>query len=155
MFDEYGKLKNRARLEFAASNENAALSRMMVSAFISNSTDVKLDLTVAQLEEIKVAVSEAVSNAIIHGYNGDRSRTVVLNLQHFEQALVLEIEDCGVGIADIDRAMLPSFSTREDRMGLGFAFMSSFMDRVDVESEPGKGTKVRLIKKLPIEDEYL
>ena len=155
MFDEFGKLKNRARLEFAASNENAALSRMMVSAFISNSTDAKLDLTVAQLEEIKVAVSEAVSNAIIHGYSGDKTKTVVLILQHYEQALVLEIEDKGIGIADIDQAMLPSFSTREDRMGLGFAFMSSFMDRVDVESEPGKGTKVRLIKKLPIEDEYL
>jgi len=155
VLEKFGRLKNRGRLEFAAANENAALARMVVSAFITNSADEKLDLTVSQLEEIKVAVSEAVSNAIIHGYSGDRTKTVALNLWHYEEALVMEIQDKGIGIADIDQAMVPSFSTKEDRMGLGFAFMSSFMDRVEVESEPGHGTMVRLMKRLPIEDEYL
>lgn len=152
---KYGKRYNYAETKFICLPENVSLARMITGSFITNSNEKSLDLTVSQLEEIKVAVSEAVSNAIIHGYNSDNISIVTLILESYEKALIIKISDNGIGIENIEQAIQPSFSTKAERMGLGFAFMHSFMDEVIVDSQPNCGTKVTMIKKLPIKDTYL
>ena len=155
MKTNYGKRYNYVKTQFVCHSENVSLARMLTGSFITNSNEKNLDLTVSQLEEIKVAVSEAVSNAIIHGYNSDGKGMVTFTLESREKALIIGISDSGAGIDDVEQAMQPSFSTKAERMGLGFAFMHSFMDKVVVESEKGKGTEVTLIKTLPIREELL
>lgn len=155
MKTNYGKRYNYVKTQFICHSENVSLARMLTGSFITNSNEKNLDLTVSQLEEIKVAVSEAVSNAIIHGYNNDGKGMVTFTLESRERALIIRISDSGAGIEDIEQAMQPSFSTKAERMGLGFAFMHSFMDGVVVESEQGKGTDVTLIKNLPIREELI
>ncbi len=155
MNSNYGASKNYVKTQFVCHSENVGLARMLTGCFVGNSNEKNLDLTVSQLEEIKVAVSEAVSNAIIHGYNSDNKGIVTFELTSFENALVIKVSDSGVGIADIEQAVQPSFSTKKERMGLGFAFMNSFMDEVNVQSELGKGTMVTMIKKLPICEDRL
>ncbi len=134
---------NRIQLGFKSRSENVAMARLLASAIVSEH-----DLTLAELDEIKVAVSEAVSNAIIHGYQNDPERWVTMALELTGQELRITIHDDGVGIADIEEAMKPHFSQTEDRMGLGFAFMHSFMDQVTVTSALQQGTTVVLTKKL-------
>ena len=151
----YGENKNYVQTKFVCHSENVGLARMLTGCFVGNSNEKNLDLTVSQLEEIKVAVSEAVSNAIIHGYNSDNKGIVTFTLSSYENALVIEITDNGVGIENVEQAIQPSFSTKRERMGLGFAFMNSFMDEVLVDSEVGKGTTVTLVKKLPICEDKL
>ncbi|MGI5824393.1 MAG: anti-sigma F factor [Bacillota bacterium] len=153
MKSNYGKQLNYVKTQFICHSENVGLSRMLTGCFVGNSNEKNLDLTVSQLEEIKVAVSEAVSNAIIHGYNSDNKGIVTFILESYEKALIIKISDKGTGIENIEQAVQPSFSTKAERMGLGFAFMNSFMDEVIVDSEIGKGTTVTLIKKLPIKEE--
>jgi len=134
---------NYIRLEFSSLPENVALARVLIASMAA-----QLDTTLNDLEEIKVAVSEAVSNAIIHGYQNKPNGMVKIEASIKEGFLEVMVEDCGVGIEDIEQAMAPTFSTDPDRMGLGFVFMKSFMDNVDVFSTVGKGTKVILQKKL-------
>jgi len=124
------KNDNYVRLEFKSLPENVALARVLISSLVA-----QVDTTLNDLEEIKVAVSEAVSNCIIHGYKEQNNGIII-------------IEDKGIGIEDIEQAMTPAYSTNPERMGLGFVFMKSFMDEVQVESEVGQGTKVVLEKKL-------
>lgn len=155
MKTNYGKKYNYVKVQFVCHSENVSLARMLTSCFITNSNEKNLDLTVSQLEEIKVAVSEAVSNAIIHGYNSDGKSMVTFTLESREKALIVGISDSGAGIEDVEQAIQPSFSTKAERMGLGFAFMHSFMDKVIVKSEKDKGTDVTLIKNLPIREESL
>jgi stage II sporulation protein AB (anti-sigma F factor) len=132
---------NRIELQIQSKGENVALSRICIAALAS-----QLEITLNDLEEIKVAVSEAVSNAIIHGYENNPEHMVTITSLLYEDELVIEVIDAGIGIADIQQALQPAYSTDPERMGLGFVFMQSFMDQVEVESELNHGTKVTLKK---------
>jgi stage II sporulation protein AB (anti-sigma F factor) len=133
---------NRAVIEFSSRAENVAFARVAVAAFVS-----QLDFTLSDLEEIKVAVSEAVSNAIVHGYGNDPNYMVRLELTISGDYMEIEVIDRGRGMEDVARAMEPAYSTDPERMGLGFAFMQSFMDKLSVESTPQKGTRVKMIRR--------
>lgn len=133
-------VKNHVRFEFQSLPENVALARTCVSAFAS-----QLDCTLDDIEEIKLVVSEAVSNSIIHGYNNAPNGQIVISVSIFDDNTIdMVIEDYGKGIVDIEQALEPTFSTDPVRMGLGFTFMKSFMDEMEVFSKPDEGTSVRL-----------
>lgn len=133
-------MKNYVRFEFQSLPENVSFARSCVGAFAA-----QLDCTLEEIEEIKLVVSEAVSNSIIHGYiNKPNEKVVVMATILEDQTMEIMIEDYGQGIADIEKAMEPSFSSDPARMGLGFTFMKSFMDELEVISQPGKGTSVKL-----------
>ncbi|MFX4260940.1 anti-sigma F factor [Pelotomaculum propionicicum] len=132
---------NQMRLEFLSIPANVAFARVTVAAFAS-----QLDFTLADLEEIKVAVSEAVGNSIIHGYEHAPDRFVRVYAALTLDTLEIRVEDDGIGIVDIDRALQPAFSTDAERLGLGFVFMQSFMENFRVESTPGRGTTVMMSK---------
>lgn len=135
------KLKNQIKLEFLSVPENVALARVVVASLAS-----QIEMTLNDLEEIKVATSEAVSNSIIHGYKNKAIGLVSIIGTIYDEKLEIEIFDKGVGIQNVQEAMQPTFSSDPERMGLGFVFMQSFMDDLIVESEIGKGTRVVLIK---------
>lgn len=136
-------VKNQIKLEFLSCPENVALCRMTVAALASQK-----EVTLNDLEEIKVATSEAVSNSIIHGYQNRTNGIVIVIGTLYEDTLQIEIIDEGIGIDNIPEAMQPAFSTDPERMGLGFVFMQSFMDEVEVESQVNRGTRVKLTKRL-------
>ena len=129
---------------FSSLPVNEAFARMAVSAFI-----MPLDPTVSEITDIKTAVSEAVTNSIIHGYDG-LSGDNVLFCSYEGREIYIEISDRGRGIADIKTAMTPLYTSRPEleRSGLGFTVMETFMDSLKVESHPGEGTKVIMSKKL-------
>ena len=133
---------NRLELRFLSRAENVSVARTLTAALVA-----ERELTLSELDEIKVAVSEAVSNAIIHGYQGRPDRYVNLTLILSGERLTVIVRDDGVGIADVEQAMRPNWSG-SGRMGLGFAFMNSFMDRIEVDSAPGQGTTVKLYRDL-------
>ncbi len=126
-------------LEIPSRPENVPLARLAVASFAA-----QMDFTVGELEEIKVAVSEAVTNSVLHAY--EEPGRVRITATRDGGRLVVEVADWGRGIQDVDRARQAPFTTRPERMGLGFAFMESFMDEVLVESRPGQGTAVRMTK---------
>ena len=138
---------NEMKLCFQARSENFA--RVAVAGFLTY-----LNPTVGEIEDIKTAVSEAVTNAIIHGYDEKETATVYVSCMLYrdggEHVLQVVIEDTGKGISDIEKAMEPMFTTRPEleRSGMGFTFMSAFMDDVQVQSEIMKGTTVTLSKRL-------
>lgn len=138
------KQNNYVRLEFYAKDCNISSARLSAASF-----GAELGFSFSDLEEIKVAVSEAVSNAMIHGYCGDESRLVEVTFTVSDGIFEIVVRDDGVGIADVKKAMEPAYSTLSDHMGLGFVFMSSFMDGLDVQSAPGVGTTVRMQKRCP------
>ncbi len=144
-------MNNVMRTEFSALAENEAFARAVAAAFV-----MPLDPTVEELTEIKTAVSEAVSNSIIHGYGDciDKENAKVIMECSISGGgkLVIVVEDHGVGIDDVERAMEPMFSTgdSEERSGMGFTVMESFTDRLKVMSEKGKGTTVIMTKYLDI-----
>lgn len=131
----------RVVIKLPSRPENLSLARVIVSAFAT-----RLDFTVAENEEISVAVSEAVSNCIIHGYQNGPG-LIRLELAVKDGALEIVVADKGRGIADVSQARQPAFTTCEDRMGLGFVFMESFMDEMKVASTPGQGTIVTMRKR--------
>ncbi|MEW6031330.1 MAG: anti-sigma F factor [Bacillota bacterium] len=135
---------NWMRLELPALPENAALVRVAVGCLAA-----QLEFTLAEIEEIRVAASEAFSNAVLHAYPGsppgDRSVTVEARLEN--GLLEVSVADRGVGIADLEQARRPSYTTLPDRMGLGFVFMETFMDEVTVRTSVGSGTRVVLRKR--------
>jgi stage II sporulation protein AB (anti-sigma F factor) len=137
------ELINSFKLEFLSRAENVGLSRITVAAFAS-----QLDLTLNDLEEIKVAVSEAVSNSIIHGYKENPDGIVRVAAFLYPGTLEISVEDFGCGIDDVAQALEPTYSTNPERMGLGFTFMNSFMDELQVTSEVDKGTTVRMVKRV-------
>jgi len=146
------RIMNEIRLDFPALSENESLARMVVSAFL-----VPLNPTLEELADVKTAVSEAVTNAIVHGYGG-KGGIVRLRAESREDGMItLDISDKGCGIADIARARQPFFTTldSEERSGMGFTVMESFMDSVEVKSLPGRGTTVRLAKQLNLREECL
>lgn len=137
--------KNYMKLEFPARSVNEGFARAAVAAFAA-----QLDPTLAELGDIKTAVSEAVTNCIVHAYP-DRIGPITMTAAIYEGGVVrITITDRGVGIPDIAKAMEPMFTTgdAEERAGLGFAVMQSFMDKVKVSSAPGRGTRVTLTKRL-------
>ena len=136
---------NDMRIEFPAIPENEALARLVISAFI-----LPLDPTLEQLADIKTSVSEAVTNAIIHGYRHRQGRVLLEAAIRDDGTVAVDVRDQGVGIADVQQARQPFFSTQsdEERSGMGFTVMESFMDRVDVTSAPGRGTTVHMEKQL-------
>ncbi|KUK81688.1 MAG: Anti-sigma regulatory factor [Pelotomaculum thermopropionicum] len=134
---------NQIKLEFLGVPANVAFARVAVAAFAS-----QLDFTLADLEEIKVAVSEAVSNAIIHGYENAPDRFVRVFAALTADSLEVVVEDDGKGIEDVDQALQPAFSGNDERLGLGFVFMQSFMDSFQVDSRPGCGAKVIMAKRV-------
>jgi stage II sporulation protein AB (anti-sigma F factor) len=138
-------IRNQMRLEFLSCSENVGLARVAVTSFASG-----VDFNLSDLEEIKVAVSEAVSNAVIHGYEGATTGMVRLSASLTSEALEIVVEDDGKGIPDLEQAMLPGTGSDPERLGLGFVFMKSFMDEVEVRTEVGKGTSVKLLKSLPV-----
>lgn len=135
---------NRLEAVFASSPENERISRVTAAAFAA-----VLNPTVEELSDFKTAVSEAVTNAIIHAYPEGRGE-IRLTLERKKNEVTVHIRDFGVGIADIKKSMEPLYTTREDqeRSGMGFTFMEAFTDHVEVESEPGRGTCVSLTKKM-------
>lgn len=136
------KIKNHVRLSFDSVSWNEGFSRAAISAFI-----LPLNPTVAEVADVKTAVSEAVTNAIVHAYP-DKIGTVFIDVKITDDnRVIIRIRDTGVGIADVKQAMEPLFTTSSDeRAGLGFAVMQSFCDRVRVRSSVGKGTTVTLEK---------
>ena len=141
---------NEMRLDFLACPQNEGFARLAVSAFI-----LPLNPTLEQLGDVKTSVSEAVTNAIVHGYAHGQG-TVRLHAICREDGLVIvDISDRGCGIADVDRARQPFYTTAEgeERSGMGFTVMESFMDRVEVQSAVGHGTTVRLAKQLNVRED--
>ena len=139
--------REELKLEFEGISENEEFARVVTAVFMS-----RLNPTLEEVEDVKIAVSEAVTNAVIHGYEekGGIIRMVLWALKAPEKQLSLSIEDSGKGICDIEKAMEPMFTTDPsgERSGMGFSFMEAFMDHVSVESEPGKGTRVLMEKKI-------
>ncbi|MBQ4073987.1 MAG: anti-sigma F factor [Clostridia bacterium] len=138
-------MKNQMRLEFLSVPENEGFARVAVSAFA-----VQLDPTLDILADIKTAVSEAVTNAIVHGYGERKGLVAITALMREDGLLEIAVSDQGRGIADIDQAMQPFFTTQPDkeRSGMGFSVMQTFMDKIQVESILGAGTTVRMEKRL-------
>lgn len=137
---------NRIKVEMLSRSENEAIARNIAAVFIT-----PLDPTMEEMTEIKTAVSEAVSNVILHAYKGEQEGPIYLEMETTESGKVtITVEDRGVGIEDVQKAMEPLFTTGDsrERSGMGFTVMESFMDKVLVDSSPGKGTKVTLIKSL-------
>lgn len=137
-------MDNFMRTEFFSKTSNEGFARAAVSAFLS-----QLDPTIEQLAEIKTAVSEAVTNAIVHGYES-MSGLVTLTCQWKERLVTITVEDKGCGISDVAMARTPLFTTKPEleRSGMGFTVMESFMDSVEVYSKEHSGTKVVMVKKL-------
>lgn len=140
------KCINEMKLSFLAVGENEAFARACVSSFLS-----QLDPFVSELAEVKTAVSEAVTNCIVHAYRGRKDGIVSLQMRLFsDRRVYIKIRDKGCGIADIEQAMQPLYTTApdEERAGLGFSVMESFTDRLRVKSTPGKGTSLVMEKTL-------
>ena len=139
------KAENTTKIQFDSLSVNESYARGAAAAFLA-----RYDPTVPQLADLKTAVSEAVTNCIVHAYP-DRVGPIVMTLAVYPGRLVkITVADRGVGIPDIPKAMEPLFTTGnpEERSGLGFAVMQSFMDKVRVRSTPGHGTRVTLTKRL-------
>lgn len=144
------EIRNHAHASFDAKSVNESFARMVVMAFMTD-----MNPTLDELEDVKTAVSEAVTNAIIHGYNvetGEQEsnsfRQVELSCKRDGQKLEVSIVDHGVGIEDVELAKQPFFTTKpeKERSGMGFSFMESFMDNVDIYSRVGEGTRVTMTK---------
>lgn len=136
--------KNSMRIEFPNISDNERFARTVAAAFV-----LELDPTVDQISEIKTAVSEAVTNAIIHGYDGVDGN-VIMEGNICGGTVEFAVSDNGVGIPDIRRAREPLFTGKPEmeRSGMGFTIMETFMDSIDVESEVGKGTRITMRKRL-------
>lgn len=136
--------ENMMRIEFLSKSENESFARVAVAAFVS-----QLDPTVEEITDIKTAVSEAVTNSIIHGYE-NKIGIVSIEAQMEKNELLIIVEDRGKGIEDVEKAREPLYTSRPDleRSGMGFTVMETFMDSLVVESEKGKGTKVIMKKNL-------
>lgn len=134
--------QNEITFIFDSNSENESLARTVVAAFIT-----RLDPTLEELADVKTAVSEAVTNAIIHGYEGQKGK-ITIHSRLEGNVVWIEVKDEGIGISDIGQAMEPLFTTKPEleRSGMGFAFMEAFMDDLEVTSQPGKGTTVQMRK---------
>ena len=143
------QFENEMKLEFLSKSSNEAFARITVAAFAS-----QLDPNIAELADIKTAVSEAVTNCIIHGYE-NRVGIVKIYGKLTEDEIIVQITDTGKGIENIEIAKEPLYTTKPnlERSGMGFTIMESFMDSVDIESIVGLGTKVTMRKKIKKQEE--
>ncbi|NLO10105.1 MAG: anti-sigma F factor [Clostridiales bacterium] len=135
---------NKMILEFESKSQNESFARTVVAAFAAT-----MDPTIEELADIKTAVSEAVTNSIIHGY-GDCIGMIIMRSFISGNEITVEVEDSGAGIEDINKAMEPLYTSRPEleRSGMGFSFMEAFMDDLEVESVFGQGTLVRMKKRI-------
>ena len=142
-------MENKMKVEFDSQSINEGFARVAVAAFVAN-----LDPTMDELADIKTAVSEAVTNAIIHGYD-NMAGTVELSCVLTGQTVTITVTDHGKGIEDIEQAKMPFYTSKPEleRSGMGFAFMEAFMDEVYVDSAVGNGTCVKMEKRLGRRDE--
>ena len=138
-------MNNIMEVKFSAKSENESFARVIVASFAS-----KLDPTLDDLADIKTAVSEAVTNAIIHGYDENEEMFVKIRCEINDKTVTITVEDDGNGIEDLDMAMQPLYTSKPEleRSGMGFTVMESFMDQVEVSSKKGEGTKVVMKKKI-------
>lgn len=137
-------MKNEMELCISSLSCNESFARTVVAAFTS-----QLNPTLEELSDIKTAVSEAVTNAVIHGYDNKEGK-IYIKCSISESELTVEVIDQGIGIVDIEQAMVPLYTTRPEleRSGMGFAFMEAFMDDLMVYSKAGEGTRVYMKKKI-------
>ena len=137
-------MNNSMKLEFLSLSENESFARCAVAAFVS-----QLNPTLEEIEDVKAAVSEAVTNIVVHAYAEDTG-TVIISCELSDDTAIITVKDTGCGIEDIKLARTPLYSASEDseRSGLGFTVMESFMDSLDVESEKGVGTIVTMTKRI-------
>ena len=135
---------NEMTVSFSSNAQNEGFARMVIAAFITGTNP-----TLEEVSDVKTAVSEAVTNSIIHGYR-DKEGKVVINATVTGRKVYVEVIDNGNGIADVKKAMEPMYTTRpdEERSGMGFSFMEAFMDKLEVISEPGTGTTVKMWKEI-------
>ncbi|WP_088010747.1 anti-sigma F factor [Gottfriedia acidiceleris] len=138
-------MRNEMNLQFSALSQNESFARVTVAAFIT-----QLDPTLDELTEIKTVVSEAVTNAIIHGYENNPEGIVYISVLLEDQTVTLTIRDEGIGIVDLDEAMQPLFTSKPDleRSGMGFTIMENFMDQCEVVSTINVGTTITVKKYL-------
>ncbi|WP_317853712.1 anti-sigma F factor [Chakrabartyella piscis] len=138
------KYENECVTYFAAKSQNESLTRVLVTSFLAT-----YDPTVSEITDVKTAVSEAVTNAIIHGYEG-QDGMVELFCGYAEETIYIEVADKGKGIGDITRAMEPLYTSKPEleRSGMGFTIMEAFMEGIMVVSTPNLGTRVSMYKKL-------
>lgn len=136
---------NEIKFTMPSLSVNESTARAVVSSFL-----VQADPTIEELSDIRTAVSEAVTNAVVHGYRHSKGKIELVVKLLAGRQIYIRIKDKGCGIADIKQAMEPLFTTapEEERSGLGFSVMESFMDKLTVKSEPGKGTTVTMRKRL-------
>lgn len=141
--------ENEMKLEFLSKSNNESFARIAVATFAT-----QLDPTIEELADIKTAVSEAVTNCIIHGYE-DKEGTIKIECKLFANSIEIEISDNGKGIEDVEKAKQPLYTSKSDleRSGMGFTIMESFMDEMKVESVLGVGTKVTMKKMIKVSDE--
>ena len=134
----------RFRMEIESLSKNEELARVVTAVFMS-----RLDPTLEEMDDVKTAVSEAVTNAVIHGYQ-EGEGIIYIELQAEDKQLTVLVRDLGVGIRDVKQAMEPMYTSDPsgERSGMGFSFMEAFMDQVEVESEPGRGTLITMKKKI-------
>ena len=139
------KATNEIRCTFLSKSENEALARSIISGFL-----LPLDPTVDELADIRCAISEAVTNCIVHGYRGTEGMIVIGAKSFDDRSVRITVIDRGCGIEDVAKARTPLFTTcpDEDRCGMGFSIMESFSDKMSVSSAPGKGTRITLTRKL-------
>ena len=139
---ENGMKNNFMKLEFSAKSQNESFARVTVASFAA-----QLDPTLEDITEIKTAISEAVTNAIIHGYEG-KDGIVEITAELMENGIIMTVSDNGKGIENIEQARQPLYTSKptEGRSGMGFTVMEMFMDKIDVESKVGSGTKVCMTK---------
>ena len=138
------KIENHVTLEFPSRSANEGFARTAAACFAA-----QLDPTLEEVNDVKTAVSEAVTNAIVHAYPDCLGKVVVKLRIKEERTLEIVVRDWGVGIADVDQARTPLFTTgSEDRSGMGFTIMESFMDTLKVRSAPGRGTSVTMARKI-------
>ena len=142
-------LDNEIKIEFISKSNNEAFARISVAAFVA-----QLDPTIEEISDIKTAVSEAVTNSIVHGYEDDIGIVTLICKIH-NNDVYIEVSDNGKGIEDIDIAKQPLYTTKPDleRSGMGFTIMESFMDSMEVQSIVGLGTKVVMIKNIEQKEE--
>lgn len=136
------KPANEMEVKFESYSSNEGFARVTVAAFLT-----QLNPTLEEVADVKTAISEAVTNAIIHGYENEIHK-ITIRCKVEGQCFLVEVEDEGKGIADIEQAMEPLFTTKPEleRSGMGFAFMEAFMDKIEVKSEEGQGTIVKMEK---------
>lgn len=138
---------NKMSIEFVSKSQNEGFARVAVAAFVA-----QLDPTIDEINDVKTAVSEAVTNSIIHGYENKEDKLIRIEAEINENEVTIVIIDEGIGIEDIEQAMEPLYTSRPDieRSGMGFTVMETFMDDLKVESEKGIGTKIVIKKKFNV-----